>query len=308
MNNKVVLILGAGGFVGPYLIEEFKNNGYTVVASDIVAPKTPIANVRYQILDLLNVAQIADFLEEIKPDFLVNLAAISSVGLSWKIPQKTMEVNVIGTLNLLEIIHTKVPECRLLLVGSSEEYAIKSTPLCEEDVINANNPYGISKIAQENFASLYRQKYGMSIVCTRSFNHTGIGQTTQFVIPSFCEQVAIIDRSGKPGTIHVGNLSAYRDISDVRDIVHVYRMLLENPSENTLFNVGSGKAHKIEDLLKFIISLSSQKVDIAIDPQKMRPIDNIYHCCDNTRIKKFWKGTDIQQTIREIYNYYRGQR
>jgi GDP-4-dehydro-6-deoxy-D-mannose reductase len=277
-----------------------------VVASDLMAPQKPLSGVQYREADLLNATQISDLLKNIRPDFVVNLAAISSVGLSWKIPQKTMEVNVLGTLNLLESIHAEVPACRLLLVGSSEEYAIQTKPLREEDPVNANNPYGISKIAQENFASLYRQKYGMSIICTRSFNHTGVGQTNQFVIPSFCEQVAAIDRRGKPGTISVGNLSAYRDISDVRDVVQVYRLLLENPSEHTLFNVGSGNAYKIEDLLKYIISLSSQPIEIAIDPQKMRPVDNLYHCCDNTRIRKYWKGTDIHQTIQEIYKHYRG--
>src|SRR5574344_98173 len=183
----------------------------------------------------------------------------------------------------------------------------KKAPLREEDPIAANNPYGISKIAQENFASLYREKYGMQIICTRSFNHTGVGQTAQFVIPSFCMQAAAIDKSGKPGVISVGNLSAVRDISDVRDIVHVYRMLLENPSPRVVFNVGSGVAYKIEDLLHYILSLASVPIRVEIDPEKLRPIDNPYHVCDNTRIREFWKGTDLQENIRGIFNYYRNE-
>lgn len=305
--KKSVLIFGAGGFVGPYLIREFLESGYSVAASDTKLPVSPVPGVQYGVADLLQAADVERTVRGAKPDFVVNLAAISSVGLSWKIPQKTVEVNVVGTLHLIEAVHALAPAARVLLVGSSEEYAKKKAPLREEDPIAANNPYGISKIAQENFASLYREKYGMQIICTRSFNHTGVGQTAQFVIPSFCMQAAAIDKSGKPGVISVGNLSAVRDISDVRDIVHVYRMLLENPSPRVVFNVGSGVAYKIEDLLHYILSLASVPIRVEIDPEKLRPIDNPYHVCDNTRIREFWKGTDLHETIRGIFNHYRNE-
>lgn len=305
--KKSVLIFGAGGFVGPYLIREFLENGYSVAASDTRLPVTPVPGVQYGVADLLQAVDVERTVRDAKPDFVVNLAAISSVGQSWKIPQKTIEVNVVGTLHLIEAVHALAPSARVLLVGSSEEYAKKKAPLREEDSITANNPYGISKIAQENFASLYREKYGMQIICTRSFNHTGVGQTAQFVIPGFCMQAATIDKSGKPGVISVGNLSAVRDISDVRDIVHVYRMLLENPSAHVVFNVGSGVAYKIEDLLHYILSLASVPIRVEIDPEKLRPIDNPYHVCDNTRIREFWKGTDLHDTIRRIFNHYRNE-
>lgn len=305
---KKVLITGAGGFVGNYLIKEFGNHDYNVIACDINKGDAFDENVEYYDMNILDKQRVEEIIEKCKPNYLINLAAISSVGLSWNIPDKTMEVNVIGTLNLLEAIHKKCPTCKVLLIGSSEEYEMKDEPLKEEDIVNANNPYGISKIAQENFAKLYKEKYGLNIVCTRSFNHTGVGQLEQFVIPSFCKQVAQIDKTGKEGKIYVGNLSAYRDLSDVKDIVKVYRALLENETKDLVYNVGSGKVYKIEDLLKYIISLCSQKVEIIIDKEKIRPIDTPYICCDNSKTAQYFNGTDIKDTIKEIYNHYKNDK
>ena len=304
---KKILIIGAGGFVGKYLIEEFKEDNYEVIACDINKNNLEKEDVKYYDIDILNKEIVEKIIEECTPDYLVNLAAISSVGLSWNIPDKTIEVNVVGTLNILEAIKKYKNTCKVLLIGSSEEYESKDTPLKETDMTNANNPYGISKVAQENFARLYKDKYGLNIVCTRSFNHTGIGQLDKFVIPSFCKQVAEIDKRNKPGKIYVGNLSAYRDISDVRDVVKVYKALLENKTDELVYNVGSGNAYKIEDLLKYIISLSNQPIEIVIDKDKLRPVDTPYICCDNSKTKKYFENTDIKDTIKRIYEHYRGE-
>ena len=151
---------------------------------------------------------------------------------------------------------------------------------------------------------MYKQRYNMKIVCTRSFNHTGIGQTDTFAIPSFCKQVAEIEKSGKDGKIYVGNLSAFRDISDVEDVVKTYRMLLENETEDLIYNVGSGKAYKIEELLEYIISLSNQKIEIIIDEEKYRKIDTPYICCNNSKTAKYFDGTDIKDTIKSMYDNF----
>lgn len=304
---KKVLITGAGGFVGKYLIEEFKKQNYEIVACDINKKQAFEKDLKYYDMDILNKELVDNIINDCQPDYLINLAAISSVGLSWSIPDKTIEVNVVGTLNLLEAVKKNCPKCKILLIGSSEEYESKDRPLKEDDVVNANNPYGISKISQENFAKLYSEKYGLNIVCTRSFNHTGIGQLDQFVIPSFCKQVAEIEKTNKPGKIYVGNLSAYRDISDVKDIVKVYRSLLENDTDELIYNVGSGNTYKIEDLLKYIISLSNQEIEIVIDKDKIRPVDTPYICCDNSKTLKYFDNTDIKDTIKEMYEYYKNQ-
>ena len=293
-----VVIVGASGFVGGYLARELEFAGHTVVKADL--PE----------LDLLNAAQVDALIAGHNPDAVVNLAAISSVGASWKKPDLTISVNVNGTLNLLEAVRKHAPQAKTLLIGSAEEYAISKgeSRLKETDPLEASNPYGISKIAQENFAQLYRKKYGMKIVCTRSFNHTGVGQTTTFALPSFVKQVAEIDKSGKPGKIFVGNLSAWRDFSDVEDVVHVYRMLLENENEFDIYNVGSGIANKIEDLLKdVILKFTPVDIEIAIDPEKVRPVETPYLCADNSRVKKYWNGTDIRTTLKKMFDHYRAE-
>ena len=293
-----VVIVGASGFVGKYLARELEAAGHSTVKADI-----PEVN-------LLNAEQVDALIEGAKPDAVVNLAAISSVGASWKSPSDTISVNVNGTLNLLEAIRKHAPQAKTLLIGSAEEYAVPEgqKALKETDPLEASNPYGISKIAQENFAQLYRKKYGMKIVCTRSFNHTGVGQTTTFALPSFVKQVAEIDKSGKPGKIFVGNLSAYRDFSDVEDVVHVYRMLLENENEFDTYNVGSGVSNKIEDLLKnVILKLTPVQIEIVVDPEKVRPVETPYLCADNSRVKKYWNGTDIRVTLKKMFDHFRAE-
>jgi GDP-4-dehydro-6-deoxy-D-mannose reductase len=293
-----VVIVGASGFVGKYLARELEAAGHSTVKADI-----PEVN-------LLNAEQVDALIEGAKPDAVVNLAAISSVGASWKSPSDTISVNVNGTLNLLEAIRKHAPQAKTLLIGSAEEYAVPEgqKALKETDPLEASNPYGISKIAQENFAQLYRKKYGMKIVCTRSFNHTGVGQTTTFALPSFVKQVAEIDKSGKPGKIFVGNLSAYRDFSDVEDVVHVYRMLLENENEFDTYNVGSGVSNKIEDLLKnAILKLTPVQIEIVVDPEKVRPVETPYLCADNSRVKKYWNGTDIRVTLKKMFDHFRAE-
>lgn len=293
-----VVIVGAAGFVGKYLTRVLEAAGHSVVTADL-----PDVNLQ-------NAPQVEALIEGAKPDAVVNLAAISSVGASWKSPADTISVNVNGTLNLLEAIRKHAPHAKTLLIGSAEEYAIPegNKALKETDPLEASNPYGISKIAQENFAQLYRKKYGMKIVCTRSFNHTGVGQTTTFALPSFVKQVAAIDKSGKPGKILVGNLSAWRDFSDVEDVVHVYRMLLENENEFDTYNVGSGIANKIEDLLKdVILKFTPAEIEIVVDPEKVRPVETPYLCADNTRVKKYWKGTDIRTTLKKMYDHFRAE-
>lgn len=306
---KKVLIFGVGGFVGSYLALELKKSGYEVFGSDQLEEDAVNSDnlSAYSKANLLNKDEVEALLLRVEPDAVINLAAISSVGASWNIPQLTMEVNVVGALNIMEAARKLENMPRLMFIGSSEEYEAIDAPISEETALNANNPYGISKMTQERFAAVYRERYGMKIFCVRPFNHTGIGQKDTFVLPSFCKQAAEIEKSGKPGVIHVGNLATKRDFSDVRDIVRAYRMILESDNDSVIYNVGSGKAYSLQEMLDYIVGLSKQKIEVEVDKERFRPIDTPLVVCDHSKIEKDlgWKPEySILDTLKEIFQYY----
>ena len=304
--NKKVLIFGASGFVGPYLVKEFSSHGYEVYGTDLLESNKPSGCNGFYSLDILDSERVDTIIKTVKPSYIVNLAAISSVGLSWKIPQKTMEINVCGTLNILESIKDLENKPKVLLIGSSEEYEVSNEQLTEESPLNANNPYGLSKMTQERFAQMYSGKYGIKVYRVRAFNHTGPGQSDKFVIPSWCKQAINIVRSGKPGTIKVGNLNVSRDFSDVRDVVRAYRMILESDYNNQVFNVGSGKTYLLKDILNVILNLCSpSKVDYYVDPSLCRNVDNpiIFGNIDKAKKILGWEPKyQLEETIKDIMN------
>lgn len=303
-----VLIFGAGGFVGSYLCKEFLNNGYKVSGTDKGEGSALPSEVDFYRTDLMQANEVEKLIGQIQPDIIVNLAAISSVGASWNMPQTTLAINVIGALNIMEAARKSEQKPKILFVGSSEEYVISENPLDENTQLNANNPYGISKVTQEQFAKLYREQYGLKIYCVRPFNHTGIGQRDSFVLPSFCKQVAEIDKSGKDGKIQVGNLKVKRDFSHVKDVVRAYRMIVESDNCNQIYNVGSGNAYSLEDMLTYIIGLSDQNIEIEVDQNRIRPTDQPVICCDRSLIGKElgWKPQyDVYDALKEMFDYYK---
>ena len=302
-----VLIFGAGGFVGSYLSREFLEHGYAVVGSDKATRGQLPLEVTFHPADLLNAAEVEALVNAVGPDIVVNLAAISSVGASWGIPQTTIEVNVVGALNILEAARKAEKKPRILFVGSSEEYVITEQAINEETALNASNPYGISKVTQENFAALYREHYGLRVYCVRPFNHTGVGQRDSFVLPSFCKQVAAIEKSGQPGTIQVGNLNIERDFSHVKDIVRAYRMIVEQDDCRVIYNVGSGTAYNLTELLQYVTKLSQQPISIEVDPARFRPSDQPRICCDHRRITEELGWTpeySVYDALREMYEAF----
>lgn len=303
-----VLIFGAGGFVGSYLCKEFLNNGYKVSGTDKGEGSALPSEVDFYKTDLMQADEVKKLIGQIQPDIIVNLAAISSVGASWNMPQTTMAINVIGALNIMEAARKSEQKPRILFVGSSEEYVISENPLDENTQLNANNPYGISKVTQEQLAKLYREQYGLKIYYVRPFNNTGIGQRDTFVLPSFCKQVAEIDKSGKDGKIQVGNLKVKRDFSHVKDVVRAYRMIVESDNCNQIYNVGSGNAYSLEDMLTYIIGLSDQNIEIEVDQNRIRPTDQPVICCDRSLIGKElgWEPQyNVYDALREMYESYR---
>ena len=301
---KKALIFGIGGFVGPYLAKELIDNGYKVYGTDTVDSTSAFSYEGYYKCNILDKENVRKIIEDVKPTHIINLAAISSVGQSWKIPDVTMQVNVNGTLNIFYGCLASNIKPKILLIGSSEEYIPSDKPINEETEINANNPYGISKVAQEQFAKIYREKYNWDIFCVRAFNHIGVGQRDTFVIPSWCKQVAEIEKCIREPKLIVGNINVSRDFTDVRDIVHAYRLVLESNNSSEIYNVGQGKSLLLSDILNYIISLSSKDIKVEINQDLIRPNDNAIICCDNNKIKKKlnWKPKyDVLDTIKEIY-------
>lgn len=306
---KKMLIFGIGGFVGAYLTEELLQHGYSVFGSDMVPECRLPQGVGYQCVNLLDPDGVRKLIDEVQPDGIVNLAAISSVGQSWGIPQTTISVNVVGGLNILEAVRAAGNATKVMFVGSSEEYETSDRPIDETVELNSNNPYGISKIAQEQFAKLYHDHYGMQVYCVRPFNHTGVGQRNSFVIPSFCEQAAAIERSGAPGRIMVGNLAAKRDFSHVKDIVRAYRMIMESEDCTKIYNVGAGKAYGLDEILNYIVSLCPQRIEVVVDPERFRPVDTPVICCDNHKIREElgWEPEyDVYKAVEEMYQSFIG--
>lgn len=308
--EKSVLIFGGAGFAGRYLASEFYSYGYKVSISDIRNTGTVARCADFYGCDLLDIKNVEKVIAGVQPTHIVNLAAISGVGLSWRIPQKTVAVNVEGTINILEAARKCDNIPRVLLIGSSEEYDASDKPISEDYPLNASNPYGISKVMQEQFVSIYRKIYGMKIYYVRSFNHTGVGQDESFAIPSWCRQAAEISKSGKSGTMKVGNIDVKRDLSNVKDIVRGYRLIIESDKYDMVFNLGSGKAVSLRGLLEYIISLSEQEITVQADSTLFRPADNPIICCDNSLIKKelgWVPEFDIFDTVKEMFNTYVGR-
>lgn len=306
MKGKV-LIFGIGGFVGRYLANEFLNHGYSVYGSDMNNNGTLPMRVKFYEANLLDAGSVHTVVQKTSPDMIINLAAISSVGQSWSIPQTTMSVNVIGALNIMEAAKRCNPMPKVMFIGSSEEYEVSDKPLNESTPLNANNPYGISKVAQEQFAQMYSKNFGLQIYCVRSFNHTGVGQRDSFVLPSFCKQAAEIEKSGKPGVIEVGNLAVKRDFSHVKDIVKAYRMIIESDDSSIIYNVGSGQAFSLRELLNYIVGLSGVDIQIKVDPKKFRPTDQPMVCCDYTLIKSRlgWEPEySVFDALKEMYDFF----
>ena len=302
--RKKALITGSGGFVGVYLKTELESNGYDAIGMD-VAPSTGTVQG-----DILNPEQMCEILREITPDAIFHLAGQASVARSWKIPQKTFEINVIGTVNLLEAAHQFVPGARIILVGSSDEYGSLGNAgagVSEEVVLNPQTPYAVSKHAQEELAKTYVRAYGMHICMTRSFNHCGRGQKRGFLIPDFAAGIVDVE-TGKKDALHVGNLTAKRDFTHVKDIVRAYRLLAESGRWGEIYNVGSGMTWSAQEILDALRKLASCAVPVVMDPDKMRPSDTPLVCCDHGKLTAdtgWMPNVSMEETLQEVLNEWR---
>nr|MCR5215928.1 GDP-mannose 4,6-dehydratase [Lachnospiraceae bacterium] len=308
------LITGAGGFVGSYLIQCLHEEFHM----DVVATKLPGHQFTHPMaevmdLDILQKDDIVELLYEVRPDYIFHLAAQSSVSVAWKKPAITIDINIKGAVNVMEAIRELYYKPRVLLIGSGEEYGhIREgeTPINEENALRPGNIYAATKACQNMIGSIYARAYDMEMMLTRSFNHMGPGQAPLFVVSDFCKQVAEIEAGVQEPVIHVGNLSARRDFTDVRDVVRAYALLAMKGIPGETYNVGSGKAIEIRELLDRIIEKSSARITVEVDPAKIRPVDVPIIEADTTKLEEAtgWKQEiSLDQTLEEMLSYWRAE-
>ncbi|MBR2459605.1 MAG: GDP-mannose 4,6-dehydratase [Clostridia bacterium] len=311
--KKTALIIGAAGFVGNYLAQELKSAGRSVLV-------TRLQNERYDgfcdgeyCLDVTDAESVRSVIGQARPDEIYHLAAQSSVAVSWKKPGLTVDVNIRGAVNLLEAVRECAADAVVLLIGSAEEYGAvtpEECPIKEEHPTHPKNIYAMTKAAQNMTGKLYCDAYGMKVRMVRAFNHFGPGQAPQFVISDFCRQVAEIESGARQPIMKVGNLDAKRDFTDVRDIVRAYRMLAESGVDGATYNVGSGKAVSIRDMLDTILSLSTAQISVEKDPLRLRPSDVPLHCADIGRISRdvgWHPEIPREETVLATLDYWRSE-
>lgn len=262
-------------------------------------------------LDILDKEAIVSLLFEIRPDYIFHLAAQSSVGLAWKNPCLTIDVNIKGSVNVMDAIRELYYKPRVILIGSGEEYGHINegeTPIKEGNMIRPGNIYAATKVCQNMIGNIYAQAYDMELMMVRAFNHIGPTQAPMFVVADFCKQVAEIEKGIREPVIYVGNLEAKRDFTDVRDVVRAYAMLIEKGKAGETYNVGSGHAVSIRKILDLIILSSGKDIKVKIDPNKLRPVDVPIIEADTTKLRNLtgWKPEiTLEQTIKETLDYWR---
>lgn len=309
---KNALIIGAAGFVGNYLIDHIqKNCVWSITVTKMKHENVSWDGVDIRNVDILRKEEISDLLNEVRPDYIFHLAAQSSVVLSWKNPGVTVDVNIKGSLNVLDAIRELDYKPRVLLIGSGEEYGhVKEceVPIDEENVLRPGNLYAATKACQNMIGSIYAKAYGMQVMMVRAFNHIGPNQSPQFVVADFCKQIAEIEAGRQESVIRVGNLVARRDFSDVRDVVRAYVLLIENGIPGETYNVGAGKAVAIQEILERIVKLSKTPVTIELDQQKLRPVDVPIIEANIEKIQACtgWSPQiDLETTLNETLLYWR---
>lgn len=309
---KKALIIGAAGFVGQYLAENLQTEyGVKVTATKLPHENLEITDAEVFNLDILNKEEIVTLLFRVRPDYIFHLAAQSSVGISWKRPDLTIDINIKGSVYVMDAIRELYYKPKILLIGSGEEYGhIKQgeTPITEDNMIRPGNIYAATKVCQNMIGSIYAKAYDMDLMMVRAFNHIGPTQEPMFVVADFCKQVAEIEKGLRPPVMYVGNLSARRDFTDVRDVVRAYSLLIQKGTSGETYNVGSGQAISIQEILDRIIALSDREIKVEVDPNKLRPVDVPIIEADTTKLKTAtgWKQTiTLEQTIEETLNYWR---
>jgi GDP-4-dehydro-6-deoxy-D-mannose reductase len=309
-----IFITGATGFVGSYLSQILKSPAHAIHGTCYPerpedCDRTVADKIYYQ--DIRDAKGLSALIEEIRPDWVFHLAAVSSVRRSWDKREETFDINLSGTHHLFEAIRQYSPLARILYVSSSDVYGVLAPVekvLSEDDTIEPVNPYAFTKISGELLSRFYSRIEGLDIVLARPFPHTGPGQSADFVCPDWALQIAQIEKGDREPVITVGNTEVQRDFLDVRDVVRAYVRLMEKGQKGEVYNICSGRAIALKDVLDILMSFTSRVIDIRVDPQKLRKTDIPLLVGDNQKIQHTtsWRPKiPIKQTLVDLLEYSR---
>lgn len=299
---KKILITGFSGFVAFYFLDYLnnvvaKNEKIEVLGIDLNPPvdfdedyNFQNIHTRFLSLNLMDFSALEIAITSFSPDYILHLASLSSVGASWKEPIGCFMNNTNIFLNLVEAVRKSKIYCRILSVGSSEEYGNVTEddiPLTEDTKLQPVSPYAIARVSQEMLSKCYVESMNLDIVLTRSFNHIGPRQRDLFVVPSFIKQILEGKSVGlKNIQLSTGNLEIVRDFLDVRDVVRAYYLLLTKGKKGELYNVCSGKGYTLRAVINQIAELENVIVTSVTDPARIRPNDNMIIIGDNKKLCK----------------------
>lgn len=271
------LVTGAAGFAGGHLVELLARRGpvegWYRPADPPSAAALALEGVRWRGVDLRDAAAVDAAMADLAPAAVYHLAGAANQGASWAQTDVTLDLNARVTHTLLRAVGRHAPGARTLVTTSAAVYAASDAPLDETSRVAPATPYGVSKVAQEMVALDAARHEGLDVVVVRPFNHIGPGQAPGFFAPAFARQLTRIAAGLEPGPMRVGNLTARRDLTDVRDTVRAYHLLVEHGTRGEVYNVCRGEAIEIGALLEQMRTAIGVPVEVVVDPEKLRPVD-----------------------------------
>jgi len=261
--------------------------------------------------DLNDASAVQTTLAEVRPDMIFHLAAQSFVPTSWKAPAETLSTNINSQTHIFEAIRSLNLDCTIQIAGSSEEYGLvlpDEVPITEDNPLRPLSPYAVSKVGQDLLAYQYFKSYGLKTIRTRGFNHTGPRRGEVFVTSNFAMQIASIEAGLQEPVIRVGNLSAQRDFTDVRDTVRAYWLAVEKGTPGEVYNIATGKAITIRELLDRLVALSQAEVELEVDPDRLRPSDVEILLGDYSKLEAdtgWAPRIPLQTTLQDTLDFWR---
>lgn len=311
------LITGISGFVGSHLAEYLLAHTDWQISGTVYGRLDNIAHLRQRLAlfpaELSHLDVVRFIVEEAQPDYLFHLAAQPIPSLSYHDPWFTLENNIRSQLNMLEAVAQLGLACRVLVVGSSEEYGAVSPadlPIDEETPLRPTSPYAVSKVTQDLLGLQYWLSRRVEAVRVRPFNHIGPRQRRGFVAPDFASQIAEIEAGLRPPVMAVGELNVARDFSDVRDIVAGYHLALTQGQAGEVYNLGAGQARSVQELLDTMIASSSLPIAVTRDPDRVRTVETPRIVADCTRLRQqtgWTPGIPFHQSVADVLDYWRDQ-